>query len=327
MNQTPDPTKSDATIGIDVGGTGVRAVAVLADGQRAGKVHRAPLKSRERSEVLGRIVDVVAQATAEVSGTVAGIGVGLPAFLELPEGIVRLAPNLPELNGWKAAEELETALRCPVAVENDANAAAFGEHWLGVGAGRDPFLLLTLGTGVGGGIVLNGEVLHGRRGMAAELGHITVYPDGAPCGCGARGCLEAHASATAIVRMFMEETARMEEAAFREVYGPREDVTAQALAELAARGDTPAFTAFARAGTALGIAVGTLVHVFDPAAVALGGNVAAAWDLLFPSLWEELLARASLSLRDGFALLPASLGSDAGAVGAAGLAWRRVQTA
>lgn len=322
MNATPD-----ATIGIDVGGTGVRAVAVLADGRRAGKVHRAPLKSRERSEVLGRVVDVVAQATAEVRGRVAGIGVGLPAFLELPEGIVRLAPNLPELNGWKAAEELESALRCPVAVENDANAAAFGEHWLGVGAERDPFLLLTLGTGVGGGIVLNGEVLHGRRGMAAELGHVTVYHDGAPCGCGSRGCLEAHASATAIVRMFMEETARMEEAAFREVYGPRDKVTAQGLAELAARGDGPAFTAFAKAGTALGIAVATLVHVFDPAAVALGGSVAAAWDLLFPSLWEELMGRASLSLRDGFALLPASLGADAGAVGAAGLAWRRVQTA
>jgi len=319
--------KPDATIGIDVGGTGVRAVAVFADGRRAGKVHRAPLKSRERSEVLGRVVDVVAQATAEIPGKVAGIGVGLPAFLELPEGVVRLAPNLPELNGWKAAEEIESALKYPVALENDANAAAFGEHWLGVGEGRDPFLLLTLGTGVGGGIVLGGEVLHGRRGMAAELGHVTVYHDGAPCGCGARGCLEAHASATAIVRMFMEETARMEEAAFREVYGPREKLNAQALAELAARGDTPAFTAFSKAGTALGLALGTLAHVFDPAAVALGGNVAAAWDLLFPSLWEELMARASPSLRDGFAILPASLGVDAGAVGAAGLAWRRVQTA
>jgi len=327
MNATPDPTKSDATIGIDVGGTGVRAVAVFADGRRAGKVHRAPLKSRERSEVLGRVVDVVAQATAEIPGRVAGIGVGLPAFLELPEGVVHLAPNLPELNGWRAADELESALKCPVALENDANAAAFGEHWLGVGEGRDPFLLLTLGTGVGGGIVLGGEVLHGKRGMAAELGHVTVYHDGAPCGCGARGCLEAHASATAIVRMFMEATARMEEAAFRDVYGPRERITAQEVAELAARGDGPAFTAFAQAGTALGIAIGTLVHVFDPAAVALGGNVAASWELLFPSLWEELTARMALSLREGFAILPAALGTDAGAVGAAGLAWKQVQTA
>jgi glucokinase len=326
MTATPDAT-ADATIGIDVGGSGVRAVAVFADGRRAGKVHRAPIKSRERSEVLGRVVDVVAQATAEIRGKVAGIGVGLPAFLELPEGVVRLAPNLPELNGWRAAEELESALKCPVVLENDANAAAYGEHWLGVGAERDPFLLLTLGTGVGGGIVLGGEVLHGRRGMAAELGHVTVYHDGAPCGCGARGCLEAHASATAIVRMFMEETSRMEEAAFREVYGPREKLTAQELAELAARGDTPAFTAFARAGTALGIALGIFVHVFDPAAVALGGSVAGAWDLLFPSLWEELSTRTSLALRGGFALLPAALGSDAGAVGAAGLAWKQVQTA
>jgi glucokinase len=318
---------ADATIGVDVGGTGVRAAAVLADGERPGSVRRVELKTRERAEVLGRVVDVVTQAAGDVSGTVAAVGVGLPAFLDLRRGRVALAPNLPDLTGWNAAEELSHAVGHKVVLENDANAAAYGEHWQGAGQGRDPFILLTLGTGVGGGVILGGEVLRGARGMAGELGHVTVDPNGAACGCGARGCLEAHASATALLRMFSEDTAQIPDAAFRELYGRRERITARALAELAAQGDAAAFRAFARAGRALGVAIGELMHVFNPAGIVLGGQVAGAWDQLFPTLWEEVGRRTPPALREGLAILPAALGPDAGVVGAAGLAWRAVQTA
>lgn len=319
---------SDAVIGVDVGGTGVRAVAVRADGSRAGKARRVALKTRARAEVLGRVVDVVTQTVQEAPDGVRAVGVGLPAFLALPEGEVRLAPNLPELNGWPAADELSRAIGRPTFVENDANAAAYGESWQGAGKGLDPMVFLGLGTGVGGGIVLGGEVLHGRAGMAGELGHLTVFPDGAPCGCGARGCLEAYASGTGIVRAFSEDTAALPDAAFESLYGKRAKVTAKALADLAAGGDAAAFRVFARAGTALGIAVAQLAHVFNPAGVVLGGRLAAgAWDLLWPTLWEEVSARTPKALREGLAILPARLGTDAGAVGAAGLAWRRVGTA
>jgi glucokinase len=319
---------SDAVIGVDVGGTGVRAVAVGADGSHAGKAQRVALKTRARAEVLGRVVDVVAQAAKEAPDGVRAVGVGLPAFLALPQGEVRLAPNLPELNGWAAAEELSRALGHPVIVENDANAAAYGEAWQGAGKGLDPMVFLGLGTGVGGGIVLGGEVLHGRAGMAGELGHLTVYPDGARCGCGAQGCLEAYASGTGVVRAFLEDTAGLPEAAFKDLYGDRTRLTARQVAELAAAGDAAAFRVFARAGTALGIAVGQLAHVFNPAGVVLGGRLAAgAWDLLWPTLWEEVSTRTPKALREGLSILPAKLGADAGAVGAAGLAWRHVGAA
>jgi len=319
---------SDAVIGVDVGGTGVRAVAVRADGGRAGKAHRVALKTRARAEVLGRVVDVVTQTAKEAGDRVCAVGVGLPAFLALPEGLVNLAPNLPELNGWAAARELSRAIGLPTFVENDANAAAYGESWQGAGRGLDPLVFLGLGTGVGGGIVLRGEVLHGRGGMAGELGHVTVYPDGARCGCGAQGCLEAYASGTGIVRAFLEDTAGLSEAAFSGLYGPRARLTARHVADLAAAGDAAAFRVFARAGTALGIAVAQLAHVFNPAGVVLGGRLAAgAWDLLWPTLWEEVSTRTPKALREGLAILPARLGADAGAVGAAGVAWRRVGAA
>jgi len=254
--------------------------------------------------------------------------VGLPAFLSLPEGEVRLAPNLPELNGWNAAEELARALGRPVAVENDANAAAYGEAWQGAGKGLDPMIYLGLGTGVGGGIVLGGEVLHGATGMAGELGHLTVYPEGAQCGCGAHGCLEAYASGTGIRRAFLEDTADIPDDAFQAAYGDRDQITAQQIAELAAGGDASAFRVFALAGVALGIALAQLIHVFNPTAIVLGGRVAGgAWDLLWPTLWEELTQRTPPALREPLAILPARLGADAGAVGAAGLAWRQVGAA
>jgi glucokinase len=322
---------SDTVIGVDVGGTGVRAVAVHADGTRPGKAHRVALKTRSRAEVLGRVVAVVTQAAQDSQAApndVRAVGVGLPAFLALPQGEIRLAPNLPELNGWEAAGELARALGHPVIVENDANAAAYGEAWQGAGQGLDPMVFLGLGTGVGGGIVLGGEVLHGSRGMAAELGHLTVYPDGARCGCGAQGCLEAYASGTGVVRAFLEDTAGLPDEAFKDLYGHRGRITAKRIAELAAAGDAAAFRVFARAGTALGLAVGQLAHVFNPEGVVLGGRLAAgAWDLLWPTLWEEVSARTPKALREGLSILPAGLGADAGAVGAAGLAWRHVGAA
>ncbi len=131
----------------------------------------------------------------------AGIGVGVPGFIQMKEGVIRNSNNLSSLENFPIRDELSRRLGAPVILENDANAAALGEKWIGAGRGVDDLVLLTLGTGVGGGIIANGKILRGHLGMAGELGHITVVPNGNPCGCGNRGCVEKHASATAITAM------------------------------------------------------------------------------------------------------------------------------
>ncbi|MBI5136660.1 MAG: ROK family protein [Nitrospirae bacterium] len=300
----------EAVIGVDVGGSGVRAARVGADGAVIGPVVRVGLGDRSRNGVLGHVVELVTALTRHHPAR--AVGVGLPAFLRQPDGTVTLAPNLPDLNGWPAAAALRAAIDLPCVVENDADAAAFGEYW----AGRekpDPFIYLGLGTGLGGGVVLGGQVLHGARGMAAELGHLTVWPEGARCGCGARGCVEAYASAVGIARAYHEATG--------------ESQTAEEIARRAHGGDPHARVAYTVAGRALGIAVAQLVHVFNPALVAIGGGIAQAWELFEPAMTAEVAARTPAAMRDGLQVRRAGLGADAGVIGAAGLAWRTLARA
>lgn len=316
---------TDVVIGVDVGGSGVRAVAVTEDGTVEGAIRSVPITKRTRGEIQKAIATVVAQTST--NGVPKAVGVGLPAFLRRPEGTVALAPNLPQLNGWNAADEIMHQVKLPVLVENDANAAAFGESWAGAGRMQNPFVYLGLGTGVGGGIVLNGQLLHGIMGLAGELGHLTVFPDGALCGCGANGCLEAYASATGLLRAFNEDTRQMPDAVFDPLYGNRTALTADDLARLANEGDAMAFRVFAHAGTALGIAIGQIAHTLNPEGIAIGGGVAESWELLWPTLWGEVMRRTPDVLRERMWVRPASLGDQAGAIGAAGLAWAMLHAA
>src|SRR5437762_268573 len=193
---------AEYSIGIDLGGTNLRAASIDRSGKMIRKIAGSTDLSAGREAVVTDMVAAINTLRGERSGdTLAGVGVGTPGFIIMEKGVITGSPNMPGFDNFPIRDEIERQLGAPVVLENDANAAALGEKWMGAGRDYEDLVLLTLGTGVGGGIISGGKVLHGFVGMAGELGHTTVSPTGNPCGCGNQGCLEKHASATAVVAM------------------------------------------------------------------------------------------------------------------------------
>ena len=190
-------------IGVDLGGTNLRVAAVEDSGRIMESIDSLTEVSHGREDVVARLIDAVRILSRKFSSThhFKGVGVGLPGIIDLEAGTLHSAANLPGWSGYAARKDLETKLGTTVILENDANCAALGEKWMGAGRGVEDLCMITLGTGVGGGFVVNGKPWHGVMGMAGELGHMTVISDGIKCGCGNHGCLEQYASATAIHRM------------------------------------------------------------------------------------------------------------------------------
>src|SRR5215471_20543578 len=190
------------TIGLDLGGTNLRAAAIDRAGRMLDKISGATNFTEGRDAVISDIVEAISKLREKHgAGGLAGIGLGIPGFIRMKEGVISGSNNLPYLENLPIRDEISRRLNTFVILENDANAAALGEKWMGAGRDVEDLVLLTLGTGIGGGVISNGRVLRGFVGMAGELGHITVSPNGNPCGCGNQGCLEKHASATAVVAM------------------------------------------------------------------------------------------------------------------------------
>jgi glucokinase len=226
----------------------------------------------------------------------------------MAKGVIVGWGNMPIFNGYAMRDELSKRLGTKVILENDANAAALGERWMGAGRGVDDLVLLTLGTGIGGGIIADGRILHGQIGMAGEVGHITISPNGNPCGCGNRGCLEKHASATAV-------------SAMARLLGLGHDLTSQQVYDLAVHGNDRAKEIFKVMGEALGIALAGLINIFNFPLFLLGGGVVAAWDFFAPAMLAEV-ERRSFTYRSTLKTMPtrieaAKLGGDAGLYGAA----------
>src|SRR5260370_3300860 len=243
-------------------------------------------------------------------GSLAGVGVGVAGFIILEKGIITGSPNLPGFDNFPIRDDIEQKLGAPVVLENDANAAALGEKWMGAGRDYNDLVLLTLGTGVGGGIIAGGKVLHGFVGMAGELGHTTVSPTGNPCGCGNQGCLEKHASATAVVAM-----ARM--------MGLGDNLTSEAVYRLAAGGDEKAKAVFVAMGQAFGTALATLVNIFNFPLYLLSGGMLPAWDLFAPPMMEEVRRRSFVFRNTPTRIDKATLGNEAGLYGAAYLPYQK----
>ena len=202
-------TMPNFSIGVDLGGTNLRIAAVSQQGDLMEKVTLGTRVALGKDHVIHEMCDAIRRLAAKYSDTAAlqGIGIGVPGIIDMKTGMLRESPNLP---GWAESPvqaQIEGLLGTRVILENDANVAALGEKWLGAARDVDDMAMLTLGTGVGGGIVLQGRIWHGMTGMAGEFGHMTVEPEGPPCGCGNRGCLEQYASATAVVRMAKEAIA------------------------------------------------------------------------------------------------------------------------
>src|ERR1700676_812387 len=219
---------SEYSIGVDLGGTNLRAAAIDSQGKLLDKIAGSTELQAGRDAVISDMVQSIETLRARLGEhNLAGVGIGIPGFILMDKGIIVGSNNMPEFENYPVRDEIEKRLGAKVILENDANAAALGEKWMGAGRDVDDLVLLTLGTGIGGGIISNGKVLRGYLGMAGELGHTTVAPTGNPCGCGNQGCLEKHASATAVVSM-----ARM--------MGLGDHLTSEEVYRLAAGGDEKA---------------------------------------------------------------------------------------
>jgi glucokinase len=292
------------TIGLDLGGTNLRAAAIDADGCMIEKSSIRTNLEAGGPAVAGEMVRLVAALRDGLGAEgLVGVGAVFPGFIDKKKGRIAEANNLGVLAGYPLRDRLVDDLRRPVAIENDANAAALGERWMGAGKGVDDLVLLTLGTGVGGGIICNGKVLGGHTGMAGELGHITVVPNGNPCGCGNRGCLEKHASAQAVSAM-----ARL---------AGLGEISSEECFHLAEKGDEKARAVFAAMGEALGIALAGLVNTFNFPLYLLGGGALAAWEQFAPPMLAEVRRRSIIFRTTGTRIEKAALGGDAGLFGAA----------
>jgi glucokinase len=301
---------SDYAIGVDLGGTNLRAAAVSREGKMLHKVSGSTPGNAGRAAVIGDIVNAIQTLQAELPGqTLAGVGVGVPGFILMDQGIVVGAPNLPAFDNYPVRDEIEKLLGARVILENDANAAALGEKWTGTGRDVNDLILLTLGTGIGSGIIVDGKILRGYLGMAAEIGHTTYSPNGYPCGCGNTGCVEKYASATAVSSM-----ARLLN------LGP--DLSSEEVFHLAKLGNPRALQIFDAVGLALGTLLATLINTFNFPLYLLGGGMAAAWELFEASMRAEASRRSFIYRNHPPRIQLTGLGADAGLYGAAYLALR-----
>jgi len=305
---------TEYSIGLDLGGTNLRAAAIDRSGHLLDKISGTTNFVEGREAVLSDIVNAIETLRRKHgAGGLAGIGVGVPGFIRIKEGIITGSNNLPYLERLPIRDEISRRLGAFVILENDANAAALGEKWMGAGQHVDDLVLLTLGTGIGGGIICGGRIVRGSVGMAGEFGHITAVPGGNPCGCGNQGCLEKHASATAVTGM-----ARLMQLG--------EDLSAKEVFELAKRDDAvgeKARTIWRVVGENLGGAIAALINTFNFPLYLLSGGVLPAWDLFEPHMTRVARER-SFTLRATLTetqIAKATLGNEAGLYGAAYLPW------
>jgi glucokinase len=304
------------SIGVDLGGTNLRIAAVNQQGSLMEKVTLGTRVGLGQDHVIHKMCDAIQQLAVKYRDGAAlqGIGIGVPGIIDMKTGMLRESPNLP---GWAESPvqaQIERLLGTRVILENDANAAALGEKWLGAARDVDDMAMLTLGTGVGGGIVLKGRIWHGMTGMAGEFGHMTVEPEGPPCGCGNRGCLEQYASATAVVRMAKEAIAAGRAPGLAKAASSDPEFNAKAIYNLAIQGEDEARRIFGRLGRALGICIANLVNAFNLNMYVVGGGVSSAWEAFSPFIFEELRQRSLVYA----ATAPASLSGGEGASGHVG---------
>ncbi len=285
---------SDFSIGVDLGGTNLRIAAVDEHGVLLEKVTLGTQVALGRDRVIHDMCEAIRHLAHkyEGSGALQGIGIGVPGIIDMKTGTLRESPNLP---GWAESPvraQIEQMLGARVILENDANAAAFGENWLGAARNVEDMAMLTLGTGVGGGIVLGRAIWHGMTGMAGEFGHITVEPEGVQCGCGNRGCLEQYASATAVVRMAREAIEQHIAPGLSHAASANPEFSAKAVYNLAIQGDDEAKKIFRRVGRALGIVIADLVNALNLPMYVVGGGVSSAWEAFSPAIFDELKKRS-----------------------------------
>ena len=308
----------DAVIGIDLGGTQLRAVCCRRDGTILARA-AVPTSPLGPTAVIAQMVQLFHEVRGERAlDTLVGVGVGAPGPVDGYTGMVYNAPNLPSWRDVPLQALLQTALVLPVAVGNDANVAALGEWQFGTGRGTRNFVYVTISTGIGGGVIAAGKLLLGRKGLAGEVGHMTIDVGGPLCGCGNFGCWEALASGTSLGREASITMRGTPDSALHDLATP-DTVTAAHVWEAAQNGDSVAQTLLHREGMLLGVGLVNLLHLYSPERIALGGGVTHSYALFRATMEETIAARAMPPYRDVPVGL-VSLGSNVGLLGAAALA-------
>jgi glucokinase len=316
---------TDLILGIDLGGTETKVVALTSDGA----IHwnrRLATSAEGREPVLAQLVELVSCAEREVApASIRGAGLAVPAVLDMSTGRVELLPNIAgDWDGFPLKDELEARSGLPAFLLNDVRAATLAEHIWGAGRGYTDFICIAIGTGVGGGLVLDNRLYLGSRGAAGEIGHQTVKPDGPLCKCGNRGCLETFASGPAIARAARATI----EAGDHElaVQAGSVEPAPHEVALAAARGNLSAGAIFAQAGKAIGLALANMICMLNPQAIIVGGGLADAGDLLLAPIRAEIDRRTVVFSRErgGVEVLASPLGGQAGAMGAAAWAMQQV---
>ncbi|HLG18404.1 MAG TPA: ROK family protein [Bdellovibrionota bacterium] len=264
------PSERQVALAIDIGGTNLRVAMVSRNGTILGQRSEPTPRGRAEKAILAQIIRLTRNLFS-IGRKIKGIGVSVPGFLDRSGSTVSYSPNFPNWRNVQLAKSFRRELQIPCYLENDGNCAALGEHWKGAARGLSDVVFLTLGTGVGGGILMNGHLVRGARGGGAELGHIIVDPRGHLCGCGNRGCLEAMASGTAMKR----RTGRSAEELFRRSRG----------------GDRRALRTFEEMGRALASGIASLAFCLDPDLVVVGGNLSHAFSAFAPAMKRELRRR------------------------------------
>ncbi|MDQ3818427.1 MAG: ROK family protein [Acidobacteriota bacterium] len=319
--QSNSSPNSDLVIAADLGGTNLRAATIDRQGQVHERTKHHTPKAEKPEEIVRAIVAAARECESrglERGAKIRAVSVVVPGTVQVENGVVTKAPNVPSLNGFRLAAALESELQWPAVLENDANAAAVGEMWQGAGRGLKNIIMITLGTGVGGGIILDGRLLRGVDGSAGEVGHMGVEPfDGAPCTCGSRGCLEVYASATAIVRMTREMGARYPNSPLR----ASDQLTSAEVYKSGTEGDELALEVFRRMGLYLGVGLASLINILNPEMIIIGGGAAAGWDLFIPLVREQVAERAFPVPARRALIVRAERGDDAGILGAAHIAF------
>jgi glucokinase len=316
-------------IGLDIGGTNIKAVVASEEGTvlsnrtyptpgKEDKITVRALISTILKDTLNE--DYIKEISSGQAGTadIFGVGFGIAGLIDSRKGIVIESPNIPQINGLEIGKEIAAEFSLPVAVNNDANACAFGEKWAGTGKDFDNFIVLTLGTGLGGGFIYRGELFEG----ALEIGHILVEPNGLFCTCGSSGCLESYASGRAIVDRATSALENGTESLLAQCCGGNfYKITPEDVYRSALDGDNLSRELFRPLGHYLGIGIANLINLLSPEAVIIGGGLVGAWDLFIDELKKQVSRRAFKSLSSNVQILQTALKKECGSVGAAGLAF------
>lgn len=310
------------SVGVDVGGTAVKAAGVSREGAVVERIERPTDPAAATKTLVGVVEDLLGRLE-RAGHDVAAIGVGAAGFVDFSAGAVTFSPNV-VYDDPQIGAAVRERFGLPVFVDNDANAAVWGERTFGCCPGADDVVLLTLGTGIGSGIVANGSLVRGATGAGAELGHVVVDPSGPPCPCGLRGCLEQMASGTAIARLAQLAVGADPGSAITAFAGPGGEITGEAVGRAAREYDETAREVLRKAGTALGVGLSNVANVFDPELIVLGGSVVNAGEPYLGAARDQLARMTKAQRRRPMRLDVTSLGGDGGIVGAAALAWTEV---